>query len=145
MAIPALQANGCLPPGLYLASLDEIWERFGSTSEQRRLLFQRLQTFVTLARHVGSLRMFVNGSYVTAKTHPGDIDVVIWVDEDKFRQLVIQEDELAMNLREMLLTKEPKEAFVVFNENKWNAWLDFFSLIRNRPGEKKGLVEVQLR
>ncbi|HIE28641.1 TPA: hypothetical protein EYP66_15285 [Candidatus Poribacteria bacterium] len=36
MAISTLQENGYLPPGLYLATLDEIWEMFGCTSERRR-------------------------------------------------------------------------------------------------------------
>ena len=79
MSIPALQDNGFLPPGLYLADLDEIWERFGRTTERRRVLFSRLQMFVNAARQVESLRMFVGGSYVTAKAIPGDVDVVIWV------------------------------------------------------------------
>jgi hypothetical protein len=73
MPIPALQENGFLPPGLYLANLDEIWERFGRTSERRRMLFNRLQMFVDAARHVEALRMFVAGSYVTAKTNPRDV------------------------------------------------------------------------
>ena len=46
--------------------------------------------------------MLVNGSYVTAKTDPGDVDVVIWLDEGKFRRLVEQGDELALDLREVL-------------------------------------------
>lgn len=108
------------------------------------MLFNRLQTFVTLARYVEALRMFVNGSYVTAKTNPEDVDVVIWVGE-KFLQLLEQGDELALNLELMFLTREPKEAFAVFDEEGWTAWLNFFSSIRNREGEWKGLVEVQLR
>ena len=144
MAIPTLQEDGYLPPGLYLATLDEMWERFGCTSERRRMLFNRLQTFVTLAQHVEALRMFVNGSYVTAKANPEDVDVVIWVGE-RFLQLLEQGDELALNLELMFLTREPKEAFAVFDEEGWTAWLDFFSSIRNREGEWKGLVEVQLQ
>jgi hypothetical protein len=45
-------------------------------------------------------------------------------------------------LRDALyLTREPKEAFAVFDEDGWNAWLDFFSSIRNREDERKGLVD----
>ena len=143
MPIPTLQENGFLPPGLYLADLEEIWERFGSTSERRQMLFSRLRTFVELAIHVEALRMFVDGSYVTAKTNPEDVDVVIWVGE-KFLELLEKGDEKALNLELMFLTREPKEAFAVFDEDGWNAWLDFFSSIRNREDEWKGLVEVCL-
>jgi len=54
------------------------------------------------------------------------------------------EDKQALSLELMFLTREPEEAFAVFDENGWNAWLDFFSSIRNREGEWKGLVEVRL-
>ena len=143
MAIPTLQENGYLPPGLHLASLNEIWERFGRTSSRRDMLFQRLQGFVKLAQHVEALRMFVNGSYVTAKTDPGDVDVVIWVGEE-FSQLLEQEDELALNLKCIFLTREPEEAFAAYDEGDWNRWFDFFSSIGEREGERKGLVEVKL-
>jgi len=143
MPIPALQEDGFLPPGLYLADLDEIWERFGCTSERRRMLFNRLQMFVDSAQHVEALRMFIGGSYVTAKANPRDVDVVIWAGEP-FLEWLELEDKQALSLELMFLTREPKEAFAVFDENGWNAWLDFFSSIRNREGEWKGLVEVRL-
>jgi hypothetical protein len=144
MPIPALEENGLLPPGLYQADLCEIWERFGRTSERRRMLFNRLQTFVDAARHVGALRVFIAGSYVTAKTNPGDVDVVIWVGAG-FLELLEVGDKQALNLELMFLTREPKEAFAVFDKDGWNAWLNFFSCIRNREGERKGLVEVSLK
>ena len=143
MTIPALQENGLLPPGLYLADLDETWERFGHISERRRVLFNRLQMFVDAARHVKAVRMFIAGSYVTAKTNPGDVDVVIWVGE-RFLELLELGDKQALDLELMFLTREPKEAFAVFDEDGWNAWIGFFSSVRNREGERKGLVEVSL-
>ena len=143
MPIPALQENGFLPPGLYLADLDEVWERFGCTSERRRMVFNRLQIFVDSARHVEALRMFIAGSYITAKTNPRDVDVVIWAGE-RFLELLELGDKQALSLELMFLTREPEEAFAVFDENGWNAWLDFFSSIRNREGEWKSLVEVRL-
>jgi hypothetical protein len=144
MPIPALQENDFLPPGLYLADLDEIRERFGRTSEQRRMLFNRLQMFVDAARYVEALRMVVAGSYVTAKTNPRDVDVVIWVGE-RFLELLELGDKQALDLELMFLTREPKEAFAVFDEDGWNAWLDFFSSVRYREAERKGVVEVRLR
>ena len=143
MPIPTLQENGFLPPGLYLADLDEIWERFGRTSERRRMLFDRLRMFVDAARHVEAVRMFVAGSYVTAKADPRDVDVVIWVGE-RFLELLELGDKQALDLELMFLTREPKEAFAVFDEDGWNAWLDFFSSVRYREEERKGVVEVRL-
>ena len=81
---------------------------------------------------------------LTSKTNPGDVDVVIWVG-DKFLELLEQEDEQTLILELMFLTREPKEAFAVFDEDGWNAWLDFFSSLKGREDERKGLVEVRLR
>ncbi|MFQ5855534.1 MAG: hypothetical protein ACE5LU_07835 [Anaerolineae bacterium] len=143
MALPELQENGFLPVGLHLADLDEIRERFGQTSERRQALFGRLQTFVGLARQVGALRMFVGGSFTTAKPDPRDVDVVIWVG-DTFLHLLDRENEEALTLELMFLTREPKEAFAVFDEEGWNAWIEFFSKVRGRRNLRKALVEVQL-
>lgn len=143
MALPELMKNGFLPPGLHLAELDEIWERFGKGSEQRQTLFRRLQLFVDLARHVGAVRMFIGGSYVTAELYPKDVDVVIWVG-DTFLDLLDKGDEYALTLELMFLTREPQEAFAVFDELGWNAWIEFFSKVRGRRNLRKGLVEVQL-
>ncbi|MBI4771506.1 MAG: hypothetical protein HY784_14125 [Chloroflexi bacterium] len=141
--IPAFQEDGFLPPGLHLATLQEIEARF-ATTPRRRELFGRLQRFVELARHASARRMFLNGSYVTAKPEPGDVDVVIWLSETRYSELIDREDVHVLELRLMFLTREPREAFAVADEKGWNDWLDFFSSERKR-GVQKGVVEVMLR
>lgn len=126
-----------------MADLNEIWERFGKVTERRRMLFDRLEIFVDLAQYVEAHRMFINGSYVTAKPEPEDVDVVIWVGE-KFLQLLDTEDEEALTLELIFLTREPKEAFAVFDEEGWEVWVAFFSRVRGNRDVRKGLVEVQL-
>ena len=49
----------------------------------------------------------VAGSYVTAKTDPRDVDVVIWVGE-RFLELLELGDKQALDLELMFLTREPK-------------------------------------
>ena len=82
----------------------------------------------------------MNGSFVTAKPDPGDVDAVIWLNET-FLQLLEAKDQQAMDLQKMFLTRTPKEAFAVFDQTGWDDWLDFFSF--TRAGEQKGVVEVQ--
>ena len=144
MLLPNLQPDGFLPPGLHLADLDEIKQRFGLETPQRQVLFEHLQLFVDLAHHAQAKRMFANGSYVTAKPNPGDVDVVIWVDE-RFLQLLEAGDERALSLETMILTRQPREAFAVFDERGWLDWVEFFSRVRYRNDLRKGLVEVKLR
>lgn len=142
--IPPLQEDGLLPPGLFLAEVDEIEERFGRSTPRRKELFERLMMFIELAQHCRAVRMFVNGSFVTAKPEPGDVDVVIWLDERVYELLLENGDHKCLHLEQMFKTREPGEAFPVFEELTWNEWIDFFSLLREHPNKSKGLVEVKL-
>jgi len=132
-----------LPPGLYSAEMSEIEERFGKSTPRRKMLFERLRMFVELAQHCGALRMFVNGSFVTAKPEPDDVDVVIWMSE-KYYKLLECADEEAIRLEEMFKTRKPKEPFLVDTEREWNGWIEFFSRLREHLIKRKGLVEVNL-
>src|SRR5438105_4983151 len=80
MPIPPLDEHGLLPTGIHDCTLDELRVRFGSfqDSDRRPQLFQKLQTLVAEARTAGFLRgLLIDGSFVTAKSNPNDIDLVI--------------------------------------------------------------------
>jgi hypothetical protein len=143
VSIPPLQEDGFLPPGLHLAELDVIEERFGKSTPRRKELFERLRMFVELAQHCGALRMFVNGSFVTAKPEPGDVDVVIWLD-DAYLELLDNADELALQLQLMFDTRKPGEAFFAMNAQEWDGWVWFFSGVKENPPRQKGLLEIEL-
>jgi hypothetical protein len=96
-----------------------------------------------LGRQVGARRLLVDGSFVTAKEEPGDIDTVILLPED-FTQQLAREYEPAVELEEMLLTRRPEEIFAAEDEMDWEAWVDFFSRTRETDGRRKGLVEIRL-
>ena len=72
--IPVFDENGNLPPGVYEAQWDEIVQRFGWTSRRLELL-AGLKRALEPFRKAGCQRIFVNGSFVTEKDEPGDIDV----------------------------------------------------------------------
>lgn len=75
--IPEFRDDGYLPNGLHLATEQEVVSRFGTTSTSRRRLVQRLLRWVDIARYVRAKRFFVDGSFVTAKPAPEDVDAVI--------------------------------------------------------------------
>jgi len=143
LPIPPLNEHGFLPAGLHLASLEQVEAQFGLTTEIRRALYRRLAEYIDLARHVGAVRFFIGGSFVSSKPEPGDVDIVIWVG-DRFVRLLEAGDEKALNLELRFLTRIPKEAFAVFDEEGWLDWVEFFSLVRGRRDERKGLIEVKL-
>jgi len=141
--IPKFRADGFLPEGLYLASEAHITFRFGSSSPRRRRLTLRLRRWIELTRRVGGLRLLIDGSFVTAKDNPGDIDAVIWLPPD-FQKQIEQGIEAALELEEMILTRRPEEIFAAEDETDWKEWIAFFSRTREADGRCKGLVEVKL-
>src|SRR5690348_4966273 len=83
MAIPAFNHMGDLPVGVYQITLNECLERFGQGSERRRRISATLVEICRLANGTGKLdRVIVFGSYVTAKSEPRDIDIVLVMKDD---------------------------------------------------------------
>lgn len=142
-AIPPFRTDGYLPDGLYLASEAEVTFRFGASTPRRRILALRLRRWLELGRAVGATRLLIDGSFVTAKKNPDDVDAVILLPDD-FEQQVLAGIELALELEEMLLTRRPEEIFAAEDESDWNEWIEFFSRTREDDGRRKGLVEIAL-
>jgi len=141
--IPPFRADGYLPEGVYLASKAEVTFRFGASSRRRRRLALRLRRWIELAQEVGGLRLLIDGSFVTAKENPNDVDAVILLPPD-FEQQIDQGIESALELEEMLLTRRPGEIFAAEDESDWDEWIEFFSRTREADARRKGLVEIEL-
>jgi hypothetical protein len=142
MPIPSFLENGLLPPGLHHADMSEVEDRFGKSTPRRRELFERLKMFVELAHLCGALKMLINGSFVTDKPEPGDVDVVIRLDQ-YHEELVAQSDPKALELERMFESREPKEAFAAFYEDRWEDWVEFFAKVKGNTALRKGLVEIK--
>ena len=81
---PAFDNDGDLPIGIHQATLTEILQHFGTGTEQRELIGQRLEHIFMLAHSTGKMaRFIVFGSFVTAKLAPGDVDIFLLM-EDSF-------------------------------------------------------------
>jgi hypothetical protein len=141
--IPPFREDGCLPEGLHLAGESEIILRFGSTTCKRKVLSVRLRHWIQLCRSVGARRLFLDGSFVTAKPEPGDIDAVVWLNTD-FATRVSRGEIAALELDMMLTTRQPEEIFAAEDRRDWDDWIQFFGRTREADNRKKGLVEVQL-
>src|SRR5438445_11017518 len=77
--IPDCNDDGYLPAGIHPATLDEIATRFGRESELRQAQMESLRWLVDLARRAGVRRIVVNGSFVTDKLEPNDVDCVLLI------------------------------------------------------------------
>lgn len=143
LRIPQFRDGGYLPEGLHQASEAEVLFRFGSPTRHRRRLALRLRRWVDLARQVGGRRLLIDGSFVTAKDKPNDIDAVILLPSN-FQEQIEEGIAPALELEEMLMTRLPEEIFAAEDETDWNEWVEFFSRTREADGRRKGLVEIVL-
>ena len=143
MALPEFLADGYLPEGLHLCDESELLQRFGSDNLCRRRLGIRVQTWLALARAIRAKRFLIDGSFVTAKEQPNDVDAVIWL-PDNFLDQVEFREEPAMMIEEMLVTQSPEELFPARNAKDWKEWVETFSRTREAVGHQKGIVEVRL-
>jgi len=139
---PLFRPDGYLPEGFYVCSEAEVLFRFGSADRRRHRLARRLRRWIELGRQVGARRLLVDGSFVTAKEEPGDVDTVILLPED-FTQQLAREYDPALELEEMLLTRRPEEIFAAEDDTDWEEWMEFLSRTREPDGRRKGLVEIR--
>ncbi|MFW5692695.1 MAG: DUF6932 family protein [Thermoguttaceae bacterium] len=141
--IPAFRDDGYLPDGLHVATEAEVTFRFGSSTMRRRRLILRFRRWMELARATNAKRFLLDGSFVTSKEQPNDIDAVVWLAED-FAEQVAQGSDCALELESMLLTRNPEEIFAAEDLRDWEDWVEFFSRTREPDDRRKGLVEVEL-
>jgi hypothetical protein len=73
VAIPNLQSDGLLPPGIHEASWDEFVKVFGTSLYRMNIIVGLLEASRLLAI-AGCQTLYVDGSFVTAKLYPGDFD-----------------------------------------------------------------------
>ncbi len=141
--IPPFRDDGYLPEGIHCCTGAEATFRFGTQSRRRKRLIVRLRRWIELGRAVRALRLLVDGSFVTAKPEPDDIDAVMLVPAS-FSEQVEQGVQAAMELEEMFLRRQPEELFPAENEVVWQGWCEFFSRTREPDRRRKGLMEIVL-
>jgi hypothetical protein len=73
--IPEFDSNGNLPPGIHAATLAQIRQRYANTP-LRKYLFSGLVNLAKSLKASGCRTLYVDGSYITNKTEPGDLDAV---------------------------------------------------------------------
>jgi hypothetical protein len=142
-SIPPFRPDGYLPPGVHVASDADVVFRFGTSSKRRRRLTLRLRRWLELGRAVAAPRLLVDGSFVTAKEEPDDVDAVLFLPAN-FQDQIDRDNAAALELEEMLLTRQPEELFAAEDEADWADWIEFFSRTREADGRRKGLVEIRL-
>jgi len=141
--IPMFRDDGYLPEGIHLATEAEITARFGTSTPHRMELAGRLRHWIALSRGINARRLLVDGSFVTAKQTPRDVDAVVWLGDDYASQLT-QGNLAAYDLMKIVLSRKPPDIHAVDSRMHWDDWVDFFSSLPDHSGKRKGIVEVIL-
>ena len=80
--IPDYNIDGNLPEGIYLFEEEEFINHFSSSSARRKWLGDRMRELLALIKSTGQLdRIFVWGSFVSAKESPNDLDILLLMKE----------------------------------------------------------------
>jgi hypothetical protein len=142
-ALPAFNEEGDLPPGVHRATLSHVLERFGRGAARRRAVADRLNRIYQLVKSTGRLARFVVfGSFVTAKTEPKDVDVVLLMEDDF---------DLASVAGEAALVFQHMEADAYFGASVFwtkrsgavggeEAMIEYWQV--RREGGRRGIVEI---
>ncbi len=139
MSIPPLQKTGTLPPGLHRAPPDEIVAGFCGGTPTRAALERPLRELISIAKEIESPGLYFNGSFVTGKEHPGDIDAIIVLPEgfdtasDHAKRIRALHREHTLDI-ERVSDSDAEELNYLLTE--------FFGHDRN--GHPRGLLEVAL-
>ena len=126
-------------------TLEEIRQRYGENTPRRQFLFTRLQTVVRLLVETGQLRrLYLFGSFTTAKPTPGDLDCLA-VMAAGFTTTNLTLPHLEVFQHDTCWLLYQIDVFwvteAVPNEHM-NAMLDVFS--RDREGAPQPIIEVTL-
>ena len=138
---PVFDDAGYIPP-IQVRTEAEVVRWFGA-GDHRYGLVDRVRKWIRLGRAVGARRLLLDGSFVTEKDEPGDVDAVMLLPDD-FREQLETGSSAASELQAMIRTREPKELFAAEDERDWWEWFGFFSRTREASGRYKGLIEVAL-
>ena len=141
MGIPGLTREGTLPRGVHPATLADVRVAFGGTTARRVELMMALESAVKRAWRSDVLRILVDGSFVTAKKEPRDVDLVFRVDEGFSRRLARRERD-ARWIAERSKDRHPRmlDLFLAVDEEEWESWVRLFG--QDIWFGTKGVVEV---
>jgi uncharacterized protein DUF6932 len=148
MAIPALDQDGFLPLGIHDCTLEEIRARFGSfqMTDRRPNLFAKLEAYVSEARASRLLQtMLVNGSFVTAKPDPNDVDLILVLAADHDFSSDLTPAAYNIVSKRMVHRRFGFDLLVAREGSlEYGRWSEFFQQVRLEPGRKKGILRLRI-
>ncbi len=142
--LPEWINNGDLPHGVHFAQWAEVEERLAFNARRRQLLagFRRA---CDVLRRVGCRLVYLNGSFVTTKPHPGDFDDC-WDIQDVDEEAI---DPVFWDFSQGRAAQKQRFAGEFFPAQlpegaTGRAFVEFFQ-VNKLTGEPKGIVAIRWR
>jgi len=132
-----------LPPGVHNTTLEEVESRF-ATSERRKLLFSGFKEGVKALRKAGCCKIFLDGSFITEKTDPGDFDACwdpIGVDDTKLNPVFLDFSEGRKKQKERFHGEFFPTSYLADGKH---FFLDYFQ-IDKYTGLAKGIICIKFQ
>jgi predicted nucleotidyltransferase len=143
--IPEFNVDGNLPEGIHSVSEEEVLGHFATSSARRKWLGERVKEIFALAKSTGKVeRIFVWGSFVTAKESPNDVDILLVMGEDFQLEAVPEE---CQHLFDYIRARVRFNTDVFWSkasigEDTLSLWLETYQLTKDF--KRRGIVEVKL-
>ena len=143
--IPEFNKDGNLSEGVHYVEEAGFLEHFCSTSARRKWLGARFKELLAMIKSTGQLeRLFVWGSFVTAKDSPNDIDILLMMkatfDLEKIsKNNTVIFDHVAARIRfhmDIFWSKAD------IGKETLNIWLETYQIAKDF--KRRGIVEVKL-
>ncbi|MEO2205036.1 hypothetical protein ABGV42_14985 [Paenibacillus pabuli] len=143
--IPALLPDGFLPPGIHLTTWEEFEQRY-SWSMTRRTQLKGMKKALDEFKRAGCSKIYIDGSFVTGRNHPGDFDALYDLDElivDSIDKVLIDS---SFSGREKQKKNYEGEFFPASAKADpyGNKYLDFFQK-QKKNKKPKGIIKIELR
>ena len=151
MPIPELNDEGLLPCGIHDCTMDEIREIFGRfmSCDKRPKLVAKLFQYVEHVKESAVAKyLIIDGSFVTSKEEPGDIDILMVLDEstDFANGIVVPPFVYNAQAKKYVKKEYGFDFFVGFeNDDSSIRMIDHFKRVKEKPGAEKGILRLVIK
>ena len=143
--------HNCLPPGYHEMTWGEVKEKF-NFSKRRKELIAKVEPLLSILKDAGCTCLYIDGSFVTNKIAPGDIDILYNADNPAMAgEAMVETDcilECTPKNRELQKDKYGAEVFYchwIAQMSPEKSFLEFFQQFKGNPKIEKGIVKLDLK
>lgn len=158
MSMDFIEPYGCLPEGCHMMTWDEFYAQF-NFSPRRKDLLDGLEKVLQILKQSGCEYLYLDGSFVTHKLEPNDIDVCFSINEKDninfvYQKIIEKEPFLlgdSVECRKKQKDKYGTDLYYKFDIAEVSkrgdeiSYYDFFLGLKENRKLKKGIVKIDIQ